>query len=137
MKKVKLIIAVFVLFVTAASAQNNKTANQSSSVAGIWYESPADSKDNVVVFKTTKHVNVPGVDVVGMEYSKLTLNSDNTCVLDFGKWCTNHANHLEGNWTLSASKEIVLNFGSNGCPSVLKVVSSSSKELKVEVKESK
>ncbi|MCC6683875.1 MAG: hypothetical protein IT247_02275 [Bacteroidia bacterium] len=130
----KLIIAVIILFVTAASAQNNKAANQSGSVVGVWYESPADSKGNVMVFKTTKHVNVPGVDVIGMEYSKLVLNSNNTCVLDFGKWCSNKVNHLEGSWSSPKGDKILLNFGNNGCNLELKVISLG-EDLRVEIKE--
>lgn len=138
MKKTALIIVATLLISFVSNAQNNvKSTNQINSIIKTWYESPSESKNDIVVFKTTKHVNVPGVDVMGMEYSKLILNSDNSCELDFGKWCSNHQNHLKGTWSKPTPTTVVLDFGNEGCKSELKIISFSNDEVKFQIKEIK
>ncbi len=138
MKRLTLTIIATLIFVFVSNAQNNgKTNNGVNTLINTWYESPHDSKGDVIVFKTTQYVNVPGVDVIGMEYSKLTLGKANACELDFSKWCSNHQNHLKGSWNNTAPNKIVLNFGNDGCPSELTVISVTANELKVTVKELK
>lgn len=126
------------LFSLTSKAQNNaKSTNQINPIIKTWYESPTENKGDILVFKTTKHVNVPGVDVMGMEYTTLTLSADKTCKLDFGQWCSNHKNHLQGSWSFLNENTVILNFGSEGCTTEMTIVSSSKDELKVQIKETK
>lgn len=123
MKKLHVIVVIFLMFAGLAKAQTineqaaisselNKT--QKDILVNTWYESPKESSANKIVYTLTEYVMVAGQDYYNFGPGKLALLNTKKFTSENLKVKQNVDPKLSesGNWSLKGNK-LILDLGSN------------------------
>lgn len=139
MKKIKTILIAASLVMTGSlmKAQKNAglTAQQKTYMLNTWYESPQESKGDTITFRTAKHVNVPGVDVVGFEYSQITFSNATDFNVLYWTKCPQNLNSASGKWNYTSGSALQLDYIPQNFKNTLSVIELTTNKLKVVVKQ--
>ena len=120
-------------FVANAQKSSSKT-NQNISAAGHWFEAPESSSGNTIVFKTTKHILGPNDDPA-FAWSEFEIKANSTFDIKYWRFCPNGNYAYDGTWTETQPGVFKLDFGTNKCKCEMQIISVTSTELTVTIKE--
>jgi hypothetical protein len=138
MKKIKTLIITLSLIMVGSFIQAQKNAALTEEQKGFllktWYQVPQESSGDVLTFSLTKHVNVPGVDVTGFEYSKLVFSNATDFSVEYWTKCSGNINSASGKWNYSNGSSVQLSFDSGKCKNTLTILEVTNNKLKVQVK---
>jgi hypothetical protein len=138
MKKIKTLIVTLSLLMIGSFMQAQKNAALSEQQKGYllntWYQLSQESSGDILTFTLTKHVNVPGVDVTGFEYSKLVFSNATDFSVEYWTKCSANINFASGKWNYSNGSSVQLNFDSGKCKNTLTILEITNNKLKVQVK---
>ena len=133
------VITVLILLIapvlSRAQVKNELTNDEKKSLTSSWYESPRESKGNVITFRLEKHKFESGIDLVGYENSEIIIKKDQTFSVALWKWCPNSNEVSTGKWTLT-DDQMTMNFSTKTCQCEIKILELAKDKLKVEIKKS-
>jgi hypothetical protein len=129
------ITIILITFGLAAYSQNSNTKTVSTNkLFNSWYESPAGTHGDTILFKTIKHILGPNDDPA-YAWSEFEMKSDNTFSINYWRWCPSGNYAYNGTWSETSKGNYLLDFGVQKCKCEVKLISVTSNELRAIIKE--
>lgn len=136
MIRAKKVIAIIILMLISvfgiSQSKNELTPEQKKLIVNAWYESPRETKGNIVTFRNQRHKFESGVDMAGYENSEMIVKKDNTFSVALWKWCPNNNEVSSGKYTLSENL-MTLDFSTKTCQCEIKILELEKDKLKIEI----